>query len=475
MNTKPSLEARYPDLLKGQGDPVLLVLVQDLETLYTANPIPARLTHPQVIQPARLPPSHDTLVPSPGTFPSSVPRPGPARHWSRLNALAAVLFIGLLVGSLAGIFYALRHTTTAHKGPIPAQGVTPPPGVVLGPQACPTKVADPAYWEPIISPYAYGGAHHVERVICANLTGTPSLQALVTVRRADAGRTLDVFVFTNITAAHPVKIFQLMGLVQGDAKISGYNTVMTAQADELSALNRGKTVSDMTADLFREYKWSESARTLLQTVFPGIFPDITRYQAEADQTQVNEGHQAWKLSATQVATALAVNLLNWSPNSTATLLSGGGTHDVNAVVRVRSTEQVSGSITVTLSRLEGNVKSGIWEVIAVSDPGLSVTSPAPLSQISSPAQVTGTGSAFEGVIGKVIVLDHLYQALGQARAIGAIGMGQTSFSTTVAYQSTFPAGTQEGVLVLSVTSNANGSIAAAVMEKVLIKGVVSSS
>jgi hypothetical protein len=50
-------------------------------------------------------------------------------------------------------------------------------------------------------------------------------------------------------------------------------------------------------------------------------------------------------------------------------------------------------------------------------------------------------------------------------------MGPTSFSNAVNYRSTFPAGTQEGILLLSVTSNANGSIAAAVMEKVLIKGL----
>ncbi len=54
-------------------------------------------------------------------------------------------------------------------------------------------------------------------------------------------------------------------------------------------------------------------------------------------------------------------------------------------------------------------------------------------------------------------------------------MGQTSFSTTVSFQSTFPAGIQEGVLVLSAPSNANGSIAAAVMVKVLVNGALERS
>ena len=478
MNNKPPLDAHYPDLLEGQDDPALLDLVHDLDALYTANHLPAQLIHPQQAQALHLVPSQHAQGPQSGTLPP--PAPKPARRWSRLNALAAVLFTFLLVGALAGIFYTLRHSTTAvHPEPTPTLGITPTlgvpptptPGVVLGPQACPAQVAAPAYWEPIISPFAYGGPHHVELVSCATILGTPSLQALVSVRRGDAGNTLDVFVFTNITDAHPTKVFQVMGLVQGEASISDYHTVMTAQADERSSLNTGKALSAMTADLFREFKWSQSAGTLVQTVFPGMFPDITRYQAQADQVQVNGGHQSWKRSATQVATALAVSLLNWSANATATLLSGGGPQDVSAVVRVRSTEQVSGTILVTLSRLEGNTNGGIWEVIAVTAPGLSITSPAPFSQISSPVQVTGTGSAFEGVIGKVSVLDHLYQPLGQAQAIGASGMGPTSFSVAVDYQSTFPAGIQEGMLVLSVTSNANGSIAAAIMEKVLIKGL----
>ncbi len=346
------------------------------------------------------------------------------------------------------------------------------PGVVLGPQACPAGIADPAHWQTIINPIAYGGSQHVESVSCANLMGNSSLQALVTDRRSDASDTLDVFVFNNITNATPTPVFKTYGLVKGDAKISGYNTVLTAQADELSALNAGKPVSAMTADLFREFKWSGGANTLVQTVFPGIFPDLTRYQAEADQAQVNQGHQPWKLSATMVAGALAVSLLNWSPSSSTTLLSGGGAHDVSAVVRVRNNLVVSGTIAVTLSRLEGNTNGGIWEAISVTADGMSITSPGPLAQLSSPVGVKGTGSAFEGQIGQVIVLDHLYNKIGQASATGAIGEGQTSFSTNVSFQSTFPAGIQEGVLVLSAPSNANGSIAAAVLVKVLVNGVL---
>jgi len=364
------------------------------------------------------------------------------------------------------------HHSTATPTTTPGLTPTSSPGVVLGPQACPAAVADPAYWLPIIKPYSYGGPLTVEQVSCASLMGTSSLQTLVTSRRAD--QTLDVYTFTNITQPSPTLIFQLNGLIKGNAKISGYSTVMTVQVDQLSTINPGMPVSAMTADLFREFTWSASAGKMVQTVFPGIFPDLTRYQAESDQASVNQGHQPWKLSATQVAATLAVSLLNWSPSSTTTLLSGGGAHDVSAVVRVRSNQVVSGGITVTLSRLEGNTDDGIWEVISVASDGMSITSPAPLGQFLNPVKVTGTGNAFEGQIGQVILLDHLYAKLGQASATGAVGNGQTTFSTPLYFQSTFPAGIQEGVLVLSTRSNANGSIAGEVMEKVLINGTLES-
>ncbi|HLX58405.1 MAG TPA: hypothetical protein VKR83_15415 [Ktedonobacteraceae bacterium] len=388
------------------------------------------------------------------------------------------LFIGTSLLSLLFLVPMLVACSAGTSGTSPSSTATSSatangtPGVPSGVQRCPGDTGNPAHWEAIVNPYAYGGQHHVESVSCAHIMGTPSLQALVTVRRADSDDTLDIFVFNNITNARPAKVFQTYGLVKGEAKISGYNTVMTAQADELSALNAGKPVSAMTADFFREFKWSANAGTLVQTAFPGIFPDLTRYQAEADQVSVNQGHQPWKLSATMVADALVASLLNWSPSSPTTLLSGGGAHDASAVLRVRSTEAVSGTIKVTLSRLEDNTNGGIWEVVSVTVDGMSLTSPVQLSVLSSPVSVKGTGNAFEGRIGQVIVLDHLYNVIGKASAIGLIGEGPTSFSTSLDYQSTFPAGIQEGVLVLYTPSNANGSIAAAVMEKVLVNGAL---
>src|SRR5713226_9396675 len=54
------------------------------------------------------------------------------------------------------------------------------PGISLGPQTCPNAVKDPAHWDQIIPTQA--NVSKVESVTCGYLTGTPTLQALITVR-----------------------------------------------------------------------------------------------------------------------------------------------------------------------------------------------------------------------------------------------------------------------------------------------------
>src|SRR5206468_13059919 len=321
------------------------------------------------------------------------------------------------------------------------------PVVRLGAQPCPDAVKDSAHLTAIIAPTT---TSKVESVSCGNLKGIPSLQTMVTVRYDGTGAILDVYVYDHIIDPSPVQLFKLQNLTRGSVKISGYNTVMTAEVDPNSSINAGQPDANLTQDLFREFKWSDAAGTLVPVAFPGIFPDLTRYQAEADQAQVNQGHQPWKLSATLTAQALAAsqNLLKWSPNAPATIVSGGGSHDINAVVSVKSTHAGAGTITVTMSRLEQNSNGGLWEVTSVTSPGMSITTPQDRDRLTSPTTVQGKGNAFEGKIGKVSVLDHLYRVIGHSDAKGATGNGSTTFSSNVLYNASFKTGIQEGIDVL---------------------------
>jgi hypothetical protein len=306
--------------------------------------------------------------------------------------------------------------------------------------------------------------------MCGNLIGNATLQVLLTVRYQGTGQILDVYVYDNITSPNPSQLFKLQNLYKGDAKISVYNTVLTVEIDQNSSINAGKNDTKMTQDLFREFKWSDGAGTLVPVSFPGIFPDMTRYQAENDQAQVNQGQDAWKLNATQVANHLATDtyLLNWRGNTQAVVVSGGGSNDSDAVVTVENPTEAGNKIKVSLQRLEGNTNGGLWEVVSVTASGMSITSPQSRDILSSPVNVTGTGNAFEGVIGTVDVLDHLYTPIGHAHVASAIGNGNSTFSTKVSYTTTFKGGNQDGLVVLYATNNAGSSNGAAVMVKELL-------
>ena len=427
-----------------------------------------------------------TKVSPPESFPPSPWRPSHSNRGYRFVVGTVIAVLVLIVSTFAfflsqqGQHSATQVTPTptapGSTGTVtPAGGDTTPtpiPGVTQGPQNGQATVSDPAYWDRILG--TQGTTRKVERVGFANILGNPTLQALVTVRHSNTNRTLDVYVFDKVTNVKPVQLFKLQGLLKGDAKISYYNSVMVAEVDRNSSLNAGKSSEQWTQDLFREFAWNQGAGTLVQVAFPGIFPDLTRYQAEADQLSVHQGHQTWKNDPAQVARALAVQFLQWTRPLTTTVVSGGGAHDVYATVKVseappQGAQSIGPFINVTLSRLEGNTHN-LWEVIGVEDGTmLTLTNIAARSLVASPVTMQGTGAAFEAVIGRATVYDHLYTAIGLAQVTGDNGMGQANYSTKVVYTSSFRSGAQEGIVAVY---EANGGISdesySAVMVKVLL-------
>jgi len=342
-------------------------------------------------------------------------------------------------------------------------------GILLGAQTCPDVVKDPAHWNAVVG---LSSGQTAESVICGNLMGIPALQAVVTVRHSGSDRMLDIAIYNNITASSPTQVFALRGLLHGDARISGYNTLLTGQADPHSRLNKGLPSSELQQDLYREFKWSDSARTFVQIAFPGIFPDLTRFQAEFVQQDVNQGQgfQQWRLDVVKSAQTFANSLLNWPANAPVTVLSGGGAHDTKAIVQVQKTASGGGMIRISFSRLELNANGGIWEATAVETNGMSITAPQSEQVVTNPITVTGRGMAFEGTVGTLKALDNQYTNIGQVDARGASFNGKTAFSSMLPYSSSFHGGMQEGVVALYAYSTTDHSIVGAVMVKVLLSG-----
>ena len=359
-------------------------------------------------------------------------------------------------------------TTSATPGAGPATAITnaiQQAGVASASQPCPAIVDVPRYWDPIIG--TQEGTNQVESVSCANLESNTTQQALVTVRSNGSGGFLDVYVYTRILAPHPQQLFRLQNLAAGNARISAYNTIITSEVDANSSINKGEPDAQLHSDLNREFKWLAAAQAFVQVSFPGIYPDMTRYQAEDEQAQTDQGKQPGLLDAQQVAKGFAKNLLKWTATQ-ATIMQGGGPHDAVATVTIQNINGHSGAITLSMSRLEGNTTGGIWEVTSASTSGMSITIPAAHNKLLTPFTAEGRGSAFEGVIGTIEVLDHLYNTIGQVQVKGAQGNGATTFAVHTSYTSTFTSGSEEGVLVLMATSQADGSVSGVVMQKQLL-------
>jgi hypothetical protein len=335
-----------------------------------------------------------------------------------------------------------------------ATGTTKPPtataeGIQLGPRPCPATVQAPAHWNAIV--------------------GTNPTKAVVKVRHGGAPFLLDIGVYTAITNTKPVRIFTLTGLLQGDVSISTYNSLLTGQVDPNSSQNKGHASIEQGVDLYREFKWSCSAGTLTQVAFSGLYPDLTRYQAEFEQHEVNtgQGFQQWRLSAVTTAQNFAQFVLGWDSTPPTTVVSGGGAHDARAEVLVKNPSAGGATITLSLSRLELNTNGGIWEVTDVATDGMALTSPQSAQQLTSPVQVMGSNAAFAGKLTTITVFDHDRTAIGQASVTQASGAGNTPFVIRVPYASSFQGGTQEGSIVL-YRYTGNHVIAGAVMVKVLL-------
>jgi len=345
------------------------------------------------------------------------------------------------------------------------QALMPTPSEIrLGAQPCPRTLKDPASWKTTV---ALDADQSVEHVYCGYLLGIPTLQAVVTVRHAGPTGMLDTFVYTAITSTHPQAVFSAQGLMHGDAKISGYNTLLTAQEDPDSAYNTAQ-VGQWTVDLYHEYKWSDTAKSLVQIEFSGIFPDLTRYQAEIQQIAVNNGrdYQQWRVSAVSTAQHFAQNLLKWPFDTPATVISGGGLHDIRASVQIK--QPTSSLIVVQLDRLELNADGGIWEVTGVQSPGLALTLNTD-QPLASPMTVNGQAIATTRTYGTVEILDHVYKESGKSEAWGpASPTGQMTFSKPVPYTVSFKGGTQEGLVMLSASNGSDHMLTGVALAKVLL-------
>ncbi len=360
-------------------------------------------------------------------------------HNGRLPSIGMLACLGALVlllsacsllgtpsqtgGSSTPVLTSITPTQVSSPTPVPT--LTTITLQVVGP--CPSNLANS--WDRVVG--TKPGVAKVQKVMCGSLEGSGSLDALVIARYYTPDYKMDFFVYDNLTGT-PNRRFAVQGLVQGDAQISQASTIITSQL-----------ISNVPIppNVFKEYQWSAATASFAQILFPGLYPDVTHYQAEHAQFVANtyaaQGKTPWQDSANSVVNKLASDIFHW------TLTTTGG-----------------GGFVATLFHLD-NVTTNIFEIskIAPLDSGTRISSPAPGVQLSSPVSVSGTSYQASGsVLGEVMIYDDTYTIVGSSGAIQSQPSGTyVNFTQSVSYQLNAP-GLQEGVVAFLGTNQNNASL-----------------
>lgn len=392
------------------------------------------------------------------------------QHFLRVDrsSIARVLmlcFLMILLSACTSPFFTpsqsgSNETPTLTTSPTPVVSPTPsvkPPTITLQVVGCPTLSIN---WDSLIGTRA--NVNKVQKVTCGNVEGNGSLQALVNVRYYSPDAKLDVYIYDNLSGT-PVQRFKAQGLIDGDTQISPAGTITTAEIGTHG-------LSSAVPDLFKEYKWNGA--TFSQLLFPGLYPDVTHYQAEKSQAlYVSQGgasgNESWRTSGELVAEHLAFSVFHW-PNVTKSVVKNNLVDPI--IVQVTNNGPGGGGFNATLYHLDG-VSTNILEITNVTSTNgsVSLTNPAVGTQISSPVSVQGNYVASGSILGRVVLYDNTYVTVGDTGDLhSSLTTGSASFSVVIPY--TLNArGVQEGVIAFfSTTQNNTAFINQAVMVKVFL-------
>ncbi len=317
---------------------------------------------------------------------------------------------------------------------------------------CPSTLS--INWDNLVGTKA--GVNKVQKVTCGTFENG-ALTALVNVRYYSPDAKVDFYVYDNLFGT-PAKRFGVQGLIGGDAQISPTNTIITAENPNNDPLG---------PNLFKEYQWNGS--TYGQVLFPGMYPDMTHYQAEQDQANVNAqlaqttatptaSNNVWQNSAFAVVNKMAQDVFHWSSSTIKNTVLTYSSPTQTYIIQTTNFGPGGGGFTTSLFRLD-NVVTNIFEVKQVSsiDGTALLNSPANgLTQpVSSPIKVSGSYQSSGTILGRVAIYSDTYVLVGDTNAIhGSAPTGSVSFAPSVSYHLE-ARGLQEGLVAFYVTNQNN--------------------
>ena len=308
-------------------------------------------------------------------------------------------------------------------------------------------------WDSLIG--TKSGVNKVQQVTCGTFENG-GLAALVNVRYYSADAKLDFYVYDNLFGT-PTRRFAVLGLVGGKTQISPTNSILTAE---------NPTNDPLGPSVFKEYQWNGAAFT--QILFSGIFPDVTHYQAEQEQANVNAqlaqttatptaNNSAWQNSAFSVVSKMTQDVFHWSPTLVKNTIVTYNSPTSTFIIQTTNYGPGGGGFITSLFHLD-NIATNIFEVKQVTsvDGTALLTSPAnDLAQpISSPVRVSGSYQSSGTLVGRVALYSDTYFLVGDSGTIRGSTSGYATFTPAVGFHLS-NRGLQEGVLVFYVSNQNN--------------------
>jgi hypothetical protein len=308
-------------------------------------------------------------------------------------------------------------------------------------------------WDSLVG--TKSGINKVQKVTCGTFENG-ALAALVNVRYYSSDAKLDVYVYDNLFGT-PNRRFALQGLLGGNTEISPTGTILTAENPANDPLG---------PNVFKEYQWDGS--TFTQILFPGIFPDVTHYQAEQNQANVNAqlaqttatptaNNSVWQNSAFSVVSRMAQNIFHWSPNVIKNTIITYNTPSSIFVIQTTNYGPGGGGFITSLFHLD-NIPTNIFEVKQVTsiDGSTLLISPTnDLTQpLSSPVKVSGSYQSAGTLVGRVALYNDTYVIVGDSGSLRGSTTGYATFTPSVSFRLN-ARGLQEGVLIFYVSNQNN--------------------
>ncbi|HEY6285449.1 MAG TPA: hypothetical protein VIX20_07295 [Ktedonobacteraceae bacterium] len=344
---------------------------------------------------------------------------------------------------------AQAFTPIANSTAIASPTPTPkPPTIALQVIGCPSGLS--INWDNLVGTKV--NVNKVQKVTCGSLEGSGSFEALINVRYYTPDAKLDYYVYNNLYGT-PDRTFNMQGLLDGDAQISPSGTIMTAEIGPQDTIKA-------KPDVFKEYQWNGSA--FVQAMFPGMYPDMTYYQAEQNQAQLNTELAAgnkqdeWRIQFFGVPDHLARVIFHWTNINTRTIRfrSNSGTY----IVAVYNLGPGGGGFIANMFHLDYN-SANTFEIMQLTSIDGSVLLSAPTTgvQLGNPLTVSGSSYANGTVLGKVVVYNDTLIDIGDSGDIRSpAAAGYVNFTKSINYHLN-SSGVQEAVVAFYWTNQNNSN------------------